>query len=155
MLGLASSVCATVNCQPVTVSVHDISFFNVLQCCVCFAMLNGGKIWSGFGIAGFLFEFVADGILCEIYRRFRLQSHVFNTNNLCAFCRKEIFFKIFFVWDFLKDPCTSLPVYFFILLYIDATACVDLVYFCLFDMKKVFSWLVWKQLCIFVTYFNV
>lgn len=35
--------------------------------------------------------------------------------------------------------CTSLPVYFFILLYIDATACVDLVYFCLFDMKKVFS----------------
>lgn len=96
MLGLASSVCATVNCQPVTVSVHDISFFNVLQCCVCFAMLNGGKIWSGFGIAGFLFEFVADGILCEIYRRFRLQSHVFNTNNLCAFCWMYVFACLFF-----------------------------------------------------------
>lgn len=28
-------------------------------------------------------------------------------------------------------------VYFFIFLYIDSTACVDLMYFCLFDMKNV------------------
>lgn len=39
------------------------------------------------------------------------------------------------VW-FLKIYMSVLSVYFFILLYIDSTACVGLVYFCLiFDMK--------------------
>lgn len=40
------------------------------------------------------------------------------------------------VWFFWEDTCTYLSVYFFIWVYIDSTACVDLVYFCLFDMKN-------------------
>lgn len=41
------------------------------------------------------------------------------------------------VCGFWEDKCTYLSVYFFILLYIDSTACVDLIYFRLFDMEHV------------------
>lgn len=45
-----------------------------------------------------------------------------------------------FLWDvlsfFWQDTRTYLSVYFFILLYINAKACVDIVYICLFDMKN-------------------
>lgn len=49
------------------------------------------------------------------------------------------------VCGFWTDMCMYLCVYFFILLYIDSTACVELMYSCLFDMKKMFLWLVWKS----------
>lgn len=52
--------------------------------------------------------------------------------------------------------CMYSLIYFFILLYIDSTACVDLMYFCLFDMKNVLMACIKKKLvCIFVTYISV
>lgn len=107
-------------------------FYNIVSVLQC--PLNGSKIWiaepffKNMSQIGFFVKSTED----IGYNYMSLTSIIHE--DVHSIERRSFLWDC--VWFFWEDTCTYLSVYFFIWVYIDSTACVDLVYFCLFDMKN-------------------